>query len=83
MGLRIYLGLLLLTPSPEFDHLTLKTAPSCPELISMLHSTIGLIVGSAEHSPPHQLKTSHGEFLHFLERTFFNSENTFTNNNHI
>ena len=69
--------------SPEFDHLTLKTAPSCPGLIFMLHSTIGLIAGSAEHSPPHQVKTSHSELLHFLERTFFNSENTFTNYNHM
>ena len=60
--------------------LTLKTATSCPGLIPMVHSTIGLIAGSAEHSPPRQLKTSHGEFLHFKERTFFSSENTFTNN---
>ena len=29
---------------------------------------------------PHQLKASHGGFLYFMERTFFNSANTFTNN---
>ena len=63
--------------------LTFKTVPSCPGLIPTLHSTISLIAGSAEHSPPHQLKTSHGGFLHFKKRTWnFNSENTLTNNNH-
>ena len=35
----------------------------------MLHSTINQIAGSAEHSPPHQLKASDGEFLHFKEKT--------------
>ena len=39
----------------------------------MLHSTIDVIAGSAEHSPPHQLKASHDGFLCFKERTFFNS----------
>ena len=53
--------------------LTLKTVPSCPALIPTLYSTMSLIAGSAEHSPPHQLKISHGRFLHFKERTFFNS----------
>ena len=32
---------------------------------------------------PYQLKTAHGGFLHFKEKTFFNSANTFTNNNHM
>ena len=64
-------------------HLTLKTTPSCPRLILTLHSTISLISGSAKHSPLHQLKVSHGGFLHFKEKTFFNSVNIFTNNNHV
>ena len=63
--------------------LTFKTVPSCPGLIPTLHSTISLTGGSAEHSPPHQLKTSHGGFLHFKERTFFNSVHTFPNSNHM
>ena len=63
--------------------LTLKTMPSCPGLILMLHSTIGIIAASAEHSPPHQWKASHGVFLHFKEKTFFSLANTFTNNNHM
>ena len=56
--------------------MTLKTTPFCPGLIPMPHSTIDIISGSAEHYPPHQLKASHGGFLHFKERTFFNSEMT-------
>ena len=59
-------------------HLNLKTTPSCPGLIPTPHSTIDLIAGSAEHSPP-QLKTSHGGFLRFKERTFFNSVMTSNN----
>ncbi|CAI9180442.1 unnamed protein product [Rangifer tarandus platyrhynchus] len=47
--------------------------PSRPGLILTLHSTIGLIPGSLEHSPLHQLKASHGRFLHLKEKTFFNS----------
>ena len=31
--------------------LILKTMPSCPGLTPMLHSTIGLTAGSAQHSP--------------------------------
>ena len=31
----------------------------------------------------HQLNASHGGFLHFKERTFFNSADTFTNNSHM
>ena len=76
MGLKIYVGLLLLTPKV----LSLLFDPQDNAFfswaISTLHSTIGLISGSAEHSPPHQLKTSHSGFLHFKERTFFNSEMT-------
>ena len=49
----------------------------------MLHSTISLFAGSTEHSPLHQLKISHGRFLHFKENTFFNSVNNFTNSNHV
>ena len=64
---------LLLTPRILSLPLTLKTTPSCPGLIAMPQSTIYLIAGSVEHSVPHQLKTSHGGFLRFKERTFFNS----------
>ena len=53
--------------------MTLKTTPSCPGLIPKLQSAISLIAGSAEHSPPLQLKTSHCGFLRFKERTLFNS----------
>ena len=52
--------------------------PSYPGLIPMKHSTSDIIAGSAEHSPP-QLKTSHGGFLRFKERTFFNSVMTSNN----
>ena len=61
--------------------LILKTMPSCPGLTPMLHSTIGLTAGSAEHSPLHQWKMSHGGHLHFKERAFSKSANTF--NNHM
>ena len=54
--------------------------PSCPELIPMSHSTIGLIAGSAEWSPYHQWKASHGGHLHFKKNTFSKSANTFNNN---
>ena len=53
--------------------------PSCPGLIPMKHSIIDIIAGSAEHSPPHQLKASHDGFLCFKERTFFNSVMTSNN----
>ena len=82
-GLMIYVGLLLLTPKVLNLPFTLKTTPSCLGLILMLHSTIGLIVGSVEHSPLHQLKAFHGGFLHFKENTLFNSVNIFANNNHV
>ena len=52
--------------------------PSCPGLIPMKHSIIDIIAGFVEHSPP-QLKTSHGGFLRFKERTFFNSVMTSNN----
>ena len=60
--------------------LILKKMPSCPGLTPMLHSTIGLTAGSAEHSRLHQWKASHGEHLHFKEKTFSKSANTFDNN---
>ena len=58
----------------------LKTMSSCPGLTPMLHSTIGLTAGSAERSPLHQWKASHGGHLHFKEKTFSKSVNTFDNN---
>ena len=60
--------------------LILKTMPSCPGLTPTLHSTICLTAGSVEHSPLHQWKASHGGHLHFKERTFSKSVNTFDNN---
>ena len=64
-------------------HVTLRTLPSCPGLTPTLHSTIGLIAGSATAPLLHQLEASQGGFLHFKESTFFNSVNTFINNNHM
>ena len=58
----------------------LKTMSSCPGLTPMLHSTIGLTAGSAECSPIHQWKASHGGHPHFKEKTFSKSVNTFDNN---
>ena len=63
-------------------HLILKTMPSCPGFTPTLHSTICLTSGSVEHSPLHQWKASHGEHLHFKEKTFSKSVHTF-NNNHM
>ena len=60
--------------------LTLKTMPSYPGLTPTLHSTIGLTAGSVEHSPLHQWKAFHGGHLHFKERTFSKSVNTFDKN---
>ena len=60
--------------------LSLKTMPSCPGLTPTLHSTIGLTAGSVEHSPLHQWKASGGGHLHFKEKTFSKSVNTFDNN---
>ena len=60
-------------------HLILKTIPSCPGLTSILHSTIGLNAGSVDHSLLHPWKASHGGHLHFKERTFSKSANTFNN----
>ena len=60
--------------------LILKTMPSCPGFTPMLHSTIGLTAGSAERSPLCQWKASHGGHLHFKEKTFSKSANTFDNN---
>ena len=60
--------------------LIIKTMPSCPGLTPTLHSTIGLIAGSAELSPLHQWKASRGGHLHFKEKSFSKSANTFNNN---
>ena len=60
--------------------LILKTMSSRPGLTPMLHSTIGLTAGSAERSPLHQWKASHGGHPHFKEKTFSKSVNTFDNN---
>ena len=79
MGLIIYVGLLLLTPKVP----SLPFDPQDNAFLSWVHSYTAfhsLISGSAEHSPLHQLKVSHGGFLHFKEKTFFNSVNIFTNN---
>ena len=62
--------------------LILKTMPSSPGLTHMLHSTISLTAGSAEHSTLHQWKVSRGGHLHFKEKTFSKSVNTF-NKNHM
>ena len=82
MGLIIYVGLLLLTPKVP----SLPFDPHDNAFLSWVHSYTAfhsLISGSAEHSPLHQLKVSHGGFLHFKEKTFFNSVNIFTNDNHV
>ena len=54
--------------------------PSCPGLTPTQHSTIGLAAGSVEHSLLHQWKASCGGHLHFKEKTFSKSVNTFDNN---
>ena len=41
---------------------------------------INYVAQLSAFQPPHQLKASHDGFLPFKERTFFNSENTFSNN---
>ena len=61
-------------------HLILKTMPSCPGLTPMQHFTISLIAGSVGCSPLHQWKASCGGHLHFKEKTFSKSANTFDNN---
>ena len=63
--------------------LTIKTMPSCLGLTPTLYSTIGLIAGSAEHSPLHQWKASRVGHLHLRERTFSKSANNFENINHV
>ena len=40
---------------------------SSPGLTPLQHFTISLTVGSLEHSPPHQWKSSHGGHLHYKE----------------
>ena len=44
---------------------------------------INYVAQLSAFQPPHRLEASHCGFLHFKERTFFNSENTFTNNNYM
>ena len=61
-------------------HWILKTMPSCPGLTPMLHSTISVTAGSVEHAPLHQWKASHGGHLHFKEKIFSKSVNTFDDN---
>ena len=58
----------------------MKTMPSYAGLTPRLSSTIGLTAGSVEHSPLQQWKSSHGGHLHFKEKTFSKSVNTFDNN---
>ena len=76
MGLIIYVCLLLLTLK---IHLILKTMPSCPGFTPTQHFTINLTAGSVEHSLLRQWKASHGGHLHFKEKTFSKSANTFDN----
>ena len=54
--------------------------PSSPGLLPMLRATIGLTSGCAECSQLPQWKASHGGRLHFKEKTFSKSVNTFNNN---
>ena len=42
---------------------------------------INYVAQLSAFQPPHQLKASHGGFLPFKEKTFFNSENIFRKNN--
>ena len=70
-------------PKSRVCCLILETMPSCPGLTPTRHSTNGLTAGSAEHSPLHQWRASHGGHLHFKERTSSKSANTFNNNNRM
>ena len=81
MGLNIYVSLLLLTPNvlsvpfdPQ-DNAFLSWAPT-------LHFTTDLTAGSAERCSLHQWKASLGGHLHFKEKTFSKTANTF-DSNHI
>ena len=82
MGLIIYVSLLLLTPKI----LSLTFDPLDNAFLSWAHSYTAFHSrsnsGSAEHSPLYQWKASHGGHLHFKEKTFSKSVNTF-DNNHI
>ena len=55
--------------------MTLKTTRSCPGLIPTLHSIMlkSKLLALWSTPPSHQLKISHGGFLYFKEKTFFNS----------
>ena len=83
MGLIVYVSLLLLTPKTWVCHFILKIMPSCHRLTPTLHSTVGVTDGSAECSPLHPWKASHGGHLHFKEMTFSKSVNTFDSNNRM
>ena len=66
--------------NPESAVLILKTMPSCPGLTPTQHFTISLTAGTAELSPLLKWKASRGGHLHFKEKTFSKSANTFDNN---
>ena len=83
MGLIIYVGLLLLTQKV----LSLLFDPQDNAFLSWAHSYAAFhnrsncwVWGAL---PLHQLKASNGGFLHFKGKTFFNSVNISTNNNHM
>ena len=79
MGLIIYVSLFLLTPKI----LSLPLDPQDNVFLSWAHSYAtfhNLTAGSAELSPLHQWKASHGGHPHFKEKTFSKSVNTFDNN---
>ena len=78
LGLIIYVSLLLLTPKI----LSLPFDPQDNAFLSWAHSYAAfhsLTAGSVEHSPLHQWKDSQGGHLHFKEKTFSKSANTFNN----
>ena len=79
-GLIIFVNLLLLTPKI----LSLPFDPQHNVLLSWAHSYAEfhnqVTAGSAERSPLHQWKASHGGHLHFEEKTFSKPANTFNNN---
>ena len=79
MSLITYVSLLLLTPKV----LSLPFDPQDNAFLFWAHSYAALhsqTAGSVEHSPLHQWKASRGRHLHFKEKTFSKSVNTFDNN---
>ena len=81
MSLRIDMACFCWLQKSWVCHLTLKTTPSCPGLVPTLHSIIleSKLLGLWSVPPSHQLKTSQSRFLHFKEKTFFNSVMTSSN----